>query len=807
MIKTRLSLPLIPLRGLTVFPGESVHFDVGRPKSIGAVRYATENGKKVFLCYQNDIDVKEPLREDLAKVGTVAEIKQVLNLPDGSVRILVEGITRGRITRFTDNLQYVAVNVVGVDDIPFDDEIQKQALVRSLYRHSEEFLVLCERFSAEAYASLLAIENPGKLADVIAANFSLKPSQKQEILDETDIEARLQRLNAILANEVGVLRIEKQITEKAQESIDANQREYVLREKLRAIREELDEGDYPDAEADKYREEMKNRTLPEYVEKKLNEEIDKMLNMHSASQEYGVIQTYIETILSLPWDKATEDTLDPSGARKILDRDHCGLDKVKERIIEYIAVRKLGGKPKNNILCLVGPPGTGKTSIAAALAEALGRKYVRISLGGVQNESEIRGHRKTYVGAMPGRIIEALRRCESRNPLMLFDEIDKMSRDYGGDPASAMLEVFDPEQNKSFRDHYTELDFDLSDTIFVATANSLDTVPRPLLDRMDIIEVGGYTYEEKAEIAKKHLIPKQRKLHGLTASQLKISPSALQLITDGYTRESGVRSLERKIARICRKAAVLITTESSSCVSVTPKNLADFLGKVIYHFDKLPMHDTVGITNGLAWTESGGDTLCIEVNTMPGSGKIELTGNLGDVMCESAKTALSYVRSCTDKYGIPQDFYKKTDIHIHVPEGAVPKDGPSAGITMATALISALSGRHVNRYVAMTGEITLRGRVLPIGGLKEKTLAAYRMGISTVIIPYENKPDYEELPQKIKDGMSFVFAENMETVLDTALLPSVKADDRRVKADIRYIEAILADNDTKPSITAKNISN
>ena len=454
-------------------------------------------------------------------------------------------------------------------------------------------------------------------------------------------------------------------------------------------------------------------------------------------------------------------------------------------------------------MCLVGPPGTGKTSIAVSLAEALGRRYTRISLGGVQNESEIRGHRKTYIGAMPGRIIAALKQAGSSNPLMLFDEIDKMSRDYSGDPASAMLEVFDPEQNKSFRDHFIELPFDLSDTIFIATANSLDTIPHPLLDRMDIIEVGGYTYEEKAEIAKKHLIPKQRRLHGLKASQLKISSSALQMITENYTRESGVRSLERKIAQVCRKTAVQITTGKSESVNIGTKNLSDFLGKPVYHYEKTDSHNQIGIVTGLAWTESGGDTLCIEVNTMPGNGKLELTGNLGDVMQESAKTALSYVRSCTFKYGIPQDFYKKTDIHIHVPEGAIPKDGPSAGITMATALISALSGRPVNHLAAMTGEITLRGRVLPIGGLKEKTLAAFRIGIKTIVIPYENKPDYDELPAKIKDNIHFVFAKNMDKVLETVLMPSGKPNKQPLKNDMTYIETILAGDEHKTSVTAK----
>lgn len=803
MLKNRMSLPLIPLRGLTVFPGATLHFDVGRPKSIAAVRYAMETGKTAFLCYQNDITVEEPIREDLAKIGAVAEIKQILNLPDGNVRILIEGISRGRITRFTDNGQFALVNVTRLDDISCEDDLQLQVLTRRLYKLTEEFLDLYDRFSPETLTSLLAIENPGEMADVIASNFPLKPQLKQEVLDELRIDSRLERLIAILSNEVDILSIERQIMDKVQSNLDDNQREYVLREKLKVIHEELGDGEASDRDINKYRSEIESRSLPQYVKDKLEEEFNKLSGTHPHSQEYGVIQNYIETVLSLPWDKKTDDRLDPEEAKTILDRDHCGLDKVKERIIEYIAVRKLSGHPKSNILCLIGPPGTGKTSIAVSLAEALGRKYTRISLGGVQNESEIRGHRKTYIGAMPGRIIAALKQAGSSNPLMLFDEIDKMSRDYSGDPASAMLEVFDPEQNKSFRDHFIELPFDLSDTIFIATANSLDTIPHPLLDRMDIIEVGGYTYEEKAEIAKKHLIPKQRRLHGLKASQLKISSSALQMITENYTRESGVRSLERRIAQICRKTAVQITTGKSESVNIGTKNLSDFLGKPIYHYEKTDSHNQIGIVTGLAWTESGGDTLCIEVNTMPGNGKLELTGNLGDVMQESAKTALSYVRSCTFKYGIPQDFYKKTDIHIHVPEGAIPKDGPSAGITMATALISALSGRPVNHLAAMTGEITLRGRVLPIGGLKEKTLAAFRIGIKTIVIPYENKPDYDELPAKVKDNIHFVFAKNMDKVLEAVLMPSSKPNKQPLKKDMTYIETILAGDEPKTSVTAK----
>lgn len=808
MIKNRLTLPLLPLRGLTVFPNTALHFDVGRPKSIAAVRYAMDTNKMIFLCCQKDMSVDEPIREDLANVGTIAEIRQILNLPDGNIRILVDGLHRGRITRLTDNGQFAFVNVTRLDNIPCDDDIHIQVLVRRLLHLLESFLNIYDRFTPDSITPLLSIEDPGEMADVVISNFPLKPQLKQEILDELHTDLRLERLIALISNELDILEIEKQIMDKVQSNLDDNQREYVLREKLNVIKDELGENDnIPDNDIAKYKKQISERNLPKHVTEKLDEEFSKLLKTHPNSQEYGVIQSYIETVLSLPWDRSTEDCLDLNTAKSILDRDHCGLDKVKERILEYIAVRSLSGHPKSNILCLVGPPGTGKTSVVQSLAEALGRKYTRISLGGVHNEAEIRGHRKTYIGAMPGRVIDALKQADTNNPIMLFDEIDKMSKDYSGDPASAMLEVFDPEQNKTFRDHYIELPFDLSDVLFVATANSLETIPTPLLDRMDVIEVTGYTLEEKTEIAKKHLIPKQRKLHGLKASQLKISSSVLPQIIDGYTRESGVRSLERKISEVCRKTAVLIAQDGKTSLSLNSRNLTDVLGKQLYHYDKADSKNQIGVVNGLAWTESGGDTLCIEVNVMPGSGKLELTGNLGDVMQESAKAALSFVRSCAYKFGIAQDFYKNTDIHIHVPEGAIPKDGPSAGVTMATALVSALSGRFVDRLTAMTGEITLRGRVLPIGGLKEKSLAAFRMGITTVIIPQENKPDYEELPQKLKDNIRFVFAETMSTVLKTALIPVSVSDKTSENKGFTYLEAMFAGKEQKKSVTTADNAN
>lgn len=804
MEKNRYVLPLVPLRGITVFPGMAIHFDVGRQKSIAAVRHAMETDKLLFLCYQTDFSIEQPIRQDLAKVGVIAEIRQILNLPDGNIRILVDGLYRGRITRFADYDPFAEVRVTRLRDIPYEDKVQEQVAVRRLFHQVETFLTLYDRLSPEAITSLLSIDDPGEMADVIASNFPIKPQHKQQILDAISVSDRLEQLIEIITHEIDVLSIEKEVMDKVQDSMDQHQRDYVLREKLKVLQEELGEGDVAESDAKKYRAQCRDRQLPDTVCDKLYDEIERLLRTHPFSQEYGVIQNYIETVLSLPWEKSTEDRLNLTKASTILNRDHYGLEKVKTRILEYIAVRKLSGDPKSNILCLVGPPGTGKTSIAHSLAEALGRNYVRISLGGIRNESEIRGHRKTYVGAMPGRIIDGLKRSGSNNPLMLFDEIDKMSHDYTGDPASAMLEVFDPEQNCNFRDHFVELPFDLSKAIFIATANSLDTIPKPLLDRMDVIEINGYTLEEKLNIAKKYLIPKQRKLHGLTTSSCKISPSVLPLIIEGYTRESGVRSLERRIADLCRKAAMQIAEGKTTSISVNSKNLESLLGKQIFHYEKIGSRDQIGLVNGLAWTESGGDTLSIEVNTMPGTGKLELTGNLGDVMQESARAALSYVRSNTFRFDIPQDFYKKTDIHIHVPEGAIPKDGPSAGITMATALVSALTGRPVNRFVAMTGEVTLRGRVLPIGGLKEKALAALRMGIKTIVLPKDNKADYQELPQTLKESINFVFAETMDTVLSTALLSSRKASHGSGTKEVRYIETLLSGLDNTSQVHAQN---
>lgn len=784
MRKVRYTLPLIPLRGISVFPGMILHFDVGRPQSITAVKQAMKADKTVFLCYQNDISINDPDRSDLADTGTIAEIHQTLNLPDGNVRILVEGLHRGRITRYTEAENYTLVNAVRLSDTEPENGMETAALMRRAMHLVEDFMEIYERIPTDVITSLLSIDNPGELADVIASNFPLKPDDKQLVLDELNVSRRLELLNSCLSAELEVLAIEKDITEKAQENMNRGNHEYLLREKLKAIHEEL--GDDNDIEIDikKYKKNLEGRKLPEAVSEKLGEELERLRRTNINSQEYGVIQNYIETVIALPWEIRTTDNTDIARAAKILERDHFGLTKVKDRILEYIAVRSLGGAPKSNIICLVGPPGTGKTSIVKALAEALNRKYVRVSLGGIKNEAEIRGHRKTYVGAMPGRIIDAVKNAGSSNPLILFDEIDKMSSDAFGDPASAMLEVLDPEQNRNFRDHFLELPFDLSDTIFVTTANSLETVPAPLLDRMDVIEVEGYTPDEKAVIAKKYLMPKQRHQHGLTASQLKFTASSYSAIIDGYTRESGVRELEHQIAAVCRKTARRIAAGEADSVSVTAASLKSILGTPRYHRDRLSAEDKIGAVVGLAWTSAGGDTLDIEVNVMPGNGKLELTGNLGDVMKESARAALSYVRANAYKLGIMDDFYKSEDIHIHVPDGAVPKDGPSAGITMTTALVSALLGIPVRHDIAMTGEVTLRGTVLPIGGLKEKTLAALRFGVKKVIIPYENKCDYDELPAVVKDNMEFVFAKDMNTVLHHSLLGGAH---KKTAVNARYV--------------------
>lgn len=769
MLNKRHKLPMIPLRGLTVFPGMVIHFDVGREKSIAAIEAAMTSEQLVFLSYQLDAGIEHPLRQDVSQIGVIAEVKQILKLPDGNLRVLIEGLERGAITKFDDDGRYITVNVTRRDDIPCEDPLAEQVLMRKVQKLLNEYFSLYEKINPQVMASLMEIEDGGELADITASNFPLKPHDQQRVLEELDVQLRLEKLIALMENENNILEVEQGVMTKLKTSLDKNQRDYILREQMKVIQEELGDMESGQAEADSYRNKMKERNLPKEVCEKLEEEFSRLSRLSQMSQEYSVVQNYIETVLAMPWDKSTEENSDIENAKKILDRDHFGLEKVKERILEYLAVKTLAPESKGSIICLAGPPGTGKTSVARSLAEALGRKYVRVSLGGIQNEAEIRGHRKTYVGAMPGRIVAALKNAGSNNPLILLDEIDKMSSDFRGDPTAAMLEVLDPEQNCAFRDHFLELPFDLSKVLFVTTANTIENIPMPLFDRMDIIEISGYTDLEKLNIAKKYLIPKQRSANGLTAKTVKIPDSTIKLIIEGYTRESGVRSLERKIAAVCRKSAREIVETKAEAITVSKQLLAKYLGERVFTYDSAPKKDMLGMATGLAWTEVGGDTLTIEVNIMKGCGKLELTGNLGDVMKESAKTALSFIRANSDNFGIDPDFYKEKDIHIHVPEGAVPKDGPSAGITMTTAIISALTGAKVHSHVAMTGEVTLRGRVLPIGGLREKSLAAYRMGITKIIVPFENKKDYRELPEKIKEKIEFVFAKNIKDVLENAI--------------------------------------
>lgn len=769
MANKRYILPLIPLRGISIFPGMVLHFDVGRKKSIAAIEYAMANDQLVFLSYQKDIMTENPQKDEVSKIGVVGEVKQILRLPDGNLRVLVEGLFRAGMTNFDNGEDYIRATVVKKKDIPCEDFIQEQVLMRKIQKLLEEFFNIYEKMNPEIAASMLEIEDAGDLADITATNFPLKPHEKQMILEELDVRARMEKLIALMENENNIMEIEQGVMSKLKSNLDKNQRDYILREQMKIIQEELGDFESGQVEADSYREKMEKRSLPKEVAEKLDEELGRLSRLSVHSQEYGVIQNYIETVLAMPWEISTEENSDIELAKKVLDRDHYGLEKVKERILEYLAVKSLADDTKGSIICLAGPPGTGKTSIAKSLAESLGRKYVRVSLGGIQNEAEIRGHRKTYVGAMPGRIVTAIKQAGSRNPLVLLDEIDKMSSDFRGDPTAAMLEVLDPEQNNSFRDHFLELPFDLSKVLFITTANSVENIPAPLYDRMDIIEISGYTDDEKFNIAKKYLLPKQRKENGLTAKMLKIPDSTMKLLIEGYTRESGVRTLERRLGAICRKSAKEIVEDKKTSVTVSEKTLKKYLGSRVYLYEHMSEENLIGTATGLAWTQTGGDTLYIEVNTMKGTGKLELTGNLGDVMKESAKAALSFIRANAEALNIEPDFYKEKDIHVHVPEGAIPKDGPSAGITMATAMVSALSGVSVNRNVAMTGEITLRGRVLPIGGLKEKSLAAYRMGIRKIIIPFENKKDFEELPEKIKTEIEFVFAKDMKKVLKNAL--------------------------------------
>ena len=770
MDNERKSLPMVALRGMTIMPEMVVHFDVSRERSIAAIQEAMVEEQKIFLAAQKSIETEDPGQEDVYDVGTVGTIKQLIKLPKHIVRVLVSGENRGILRRIEQKDPYLRAEVEVIDEsgLVIPDDPKNQAMERSLKDMFVEYASKNGKMSKEAVAQLADIKGLKKLVDEIAANIPLSYTDQQELLSETDFWKRYEKLAFRLVNEVQIMDIKEEIQRKVKERVDKHQREYILREQLKLIREELGE-DSTVSDAEEFEAELKKLKAPKEVKEKLKKEISRFKSSLNSPSENAVIRTYIETLLEMPWDKASKDNEDIAYAKQVLDEDHYGLEQVKERILEFLAVRTLTKKGDSPILCLVGPPGTGKTSIAKSLARAMKKKYVRISLGGVRDEAEIRGHRKTYVGAMPGRIANGIRAAGVKNPVMLLDEIDKVSTDYKGDTFSALLEVLDSEQNSRFRDHYLEVPLDLSEVMFITTANTLQTIPRPLLDRMEVIEISSYTENEKLHIALEHLIPKQLERNGLGPEQLTFSRHAVWKMARNYTKEAGVRQLEREIGNVCRKAAKELLTTDRKKIAVTDRNIQKFLGKEKYSYQMVNPEPEVGIVRGLAWTSVGGDTLQIEVNVMPGSGEIMLTGQLGDVMKESARTGISYIRSVSRNYGIADDFFEKHDIHVHIPEGAVPKDGPSAGITMATAMLSAVTERKVRADLAMTGEVTLRGRVLPIGGLKEKLLAAKNAGMKTVLVPKENKADVEEISTEITKGLEILYVENMDEVLRQAL--------------------------------------
>ena len=765
-----LELPVIALRGMTILPNMIVHFEVSRNKSKMAIEAAMLADQNIFLLTQRNVEVEDPGKDDLYEFGTVAKIKQIVKLSKDSLRVMVEGTYRAHLDNLMMTEPMLKAEVTVFDKTICEiDEVQKAGYVRYLHELLENYAMQNPNFSSELVRQLLEEENLLKLVDQLCTNLPMEYKQRQKCLETVDLQMRFEVLAQFMTKEIEMIQITREIQAKVKERVDKNQREYILREQMKVIREELGE-DNTQTDAEQFEAQLKELEASDEVKEKIQKEIDRFRSSANMASESGVIRGYVETLLSMPWDKRDEEKVSLKQAEKILEEDHYGLEKVKERILEYLSVRLLTGKGESPIVCLVGPPGTGKSSIAKSVARALDKKYVRISLGGVRDEAEIRGHRKTYVGAMPGRIASALKNAGVKNPVMLLDEVDKASNDYKGDVFSALLEVLDSEQNSKFRDNYIELPVDLSEVLFIATANTLSTIPRPLLDRMEVIEVNSYTENEKMHIAKEHLIPKQIKIHGLKKSQISITDKALEKIIVHYTQEAGVRNLERRIGDICRKSAREIVEENKKNVKVGVKTLGKYLGKERYSFDEANSKDEVGIVRGLAWTSVGGVTLSVEVNVLPGNGKFELTGKLGDVMKESARAGISFIRSMSEEYFIPADFFEKHDIHIHIPEGAVPKDGPSAGVTMATAMLSAITGIPVKASVAMTGEITLRGRVLPIGGLKEKLLAAKVAKIKTVVVPVKNRKDVEEMDREIYEGMEIVYAEAMEDVLKLSLI-------------------------------------
>ncbi|MDR3543489.1 MAG: endopeptidase La [Desulfosporosinus sp.] len=776
MMKER-ELPLLPLRGILVFPYMVIHLDVGRERSMAAIEEAMLGDRIILLASQKETEIDSPNPDDLYEMGTIAEIKQLLKLPGGTMRVLVEGVSRGRVLEFLEQQRYFKVRV---EELPEEKKTRTpeiETLIRGMTHQFEEYAKLGKRVPVETLGTLLAVEEPGQLADIVASHLSLKVPDKQTILEAIAVEARLERLTELIMREIEIMELERRIGQRVRKQMDKAQKEYYLREQMKAIQKELGDKDERQAEAEEYKEKVAKAKFPKTVEQKALKEIDRLEKMPPSSAEGTVVRTYLDWLLALPWGKSTKDKIDLKKAEDILNEDHYGLEKIKERILEFLAIRKLTPKMKSPILCLVGPPGVGKTSLAKSIARALDRKFVRMSLGGLRDEAEIRGHRRTYIGALPGRIIQGVRTAGTRNSVFLLDEIDKMTSDFRGDPASALLEVLDPEQNSTFTDHYLEVPFDLSQTLFVLTANTLHTIPRPLLDRMEVITLSGYTEDEKVNIAKRYLVPKQMESHGLKPEVVEMDEEVLLKLVQGYTKESGVRNLERQVANLCRKIAIRWVKKEWEPHTLTNEDLETALGAPRYHFQVAAKAPEIGAVTGLAFTEVGGVVLTVEVTPLPGKGRLTLTGQLGDVMKESAQAAWTFIRAYALELGVEEDFYDRTDLHIHVPEGAIPKDGPSAGVTMATAMASALSKRSVRSDLAMTGEITLRGNVLPIGGVKEKVLAAHRAGIKVVLLPEENRKDLEDVPENVRKVMEFHFMSRIEEVLKLALLPLAHSDE------------------------------